>query len=158
VKTMQTIAIEKQLSYTADSVWEKWDDISGIFKFHPLIKSSPITSKKQSGLGTQRVCYFEDGNELTEQVIKYNKEKRSMSLSIDADFMPIKNASADIMITSLGGALTKVDFQMNFVPKFGVLGLVLAKLVMKPKMKGMLNQLLDGLDTHLASNEVVGAR
>lgn len=155
---MQSIAITKQLPYTADTVWEKWDDISGIYKFHPLIKSSPITSKEQSGLGTQRVCYFDDGNELSEQVTKYNADKRSMSLSIDADFMPIKNASADILVTSLGGELTQVDFQMNFDAKFGVFGLVLAKLVMKPKMKGMLNKLLDGLDSHLASGEVVGAR
>jgi|GEM_PF-2052404 len=155
---MQSIAIAKQFSYTADTVWKKWDDVSGIYKFHPLIINSPITSKEQSGLGTQRVCYFEDGNELTEQVIKYNADKRSMSLSIDADFMPIKNASADIKVTSLGGVLTKVDFQMNFDAKFGVLGVILAKLVMKPKMKGMLNQLLDGLDSHLSSGEVVGAK
>jgi len=155
---MQSISIAKKLSYTADTVWKKWDDVSGIYKFHPLIINSPITSKEQSGLGTQRVCYFEDGNELTEQVIKYNADERSMSLSIDADFMPIKNASADIMVTSLGGALTKVDFKMNFDAKFGVLGVILAKLVMKPKMKGMLNQLLDGLDSHLSSGEVVGAK
>mgnify|MGYP000305888851 CR=1 FL=1 len=155
---MQSIAIAKQLSYTADTVWEKWDDVSGIYKFHPLIKRSPITSKELSGLGTQRVCYFEDGNELTEQVIKYNADERSMSLSINADFMPIKNASADIIVTSLGGTLAQVDFRMNFDAKFGIFGLILAKIVMKPKIKGMLNQLLDGLDTHLASGEVVGAQ
>jgi len=155
---MQSIAIEKTLAYTADTVWKKWDDVSGIYKFHPLIERSPITSDKKSGLGTQRVCYFNDGNELTEQVIKYNEEERSMSLSIEADFMPIKNATADIRITPISKSSTKVDFQMNFDAKFGVLGLILAKLVMKPKMKGMLNQLLDGLDSHLASGEVVGAR
>ena len=155
---MQSIAITKQLPYAADTVWSMWDDVSGIYKFHPLIKSSPITSKTQSGLGTERVCYFDDGNELTEQVIKYDADEKSMSLSIDADFMPLKNASADILVTSLGGSLTKVDFQMNFDAKFGVLGLILAKLVMRPKIKGMLNQLLDGLDSHLASGEVIGAR
>ena len=153
---MQSIAIERQLAYTADTVWQKWDDVSGIYKFHPLIERSPITSKEKSGLGSQRVCYFNDGNKLTEQVIKYNADERSMSLSIDADFMPIKNASADIRVTPISDSLTKVDFQMNFDAKFGVFGLILAKLVMKPKMKGMLNQLLDGLDSHLASGEVVG--
>ena len=154
---MQSIAIEKKLAYTADSVWKKWDDISGIYKFHPLIERSPIIGDKTNGLGTQRICYFNDGNELTEQVIEYNAEKRSMSLSIDANFMPIKNATADIRVTPISESLTKVDFQMNFDAKFGPLGVILAKLVMKPKMKGMLNQLLDGLDSHLASGEVVGA-
>ncbi len=155
---MQSIEIVKQLSFDADSVWQKWDDISGIYKFHPLIKSSPISGEKQNGLGTKRICYFNDGNELIEKVIKYNAEQRSMSLSIEADFMPIKNASADILVTSIGDTKTQVEFTMNFDAKFGVLGLILAKLVMKPKMKGMLNQLLDGLDSHLASGEVVGAR
>ena len=53
----------------------------------------------------------------------------------DADFMHIKNATADIRVNPISESLTKVDFQMNFDAKFGLLGVILAKLVMKPKMK-----------------------
>jgi len=153
---VEKVHAERSFAFGADAVWQKWSDISGIYKFHPLISRSPVTSAVKSGLGTDRSCYFHDGNEMTERVVEYDAGKRRMNLSMDAAFMPIKNATAEIYLISLLNSKTKVKSIMSFEPKFGVLGTLLASLVLKPKMKGMLNQLLSGLDTHLTTGDRVG--
>jgi len=47
---------------------------------------------------------------------------------------------------------------MEFTPRFGPVGWLMAVMMMKPKFRHILGKVIDGLEVHVQTGEVVGER
>lgn len=81
---------------------------------------------------------------MTETVTKL-ETGRSMTLELSEFSMPMHSAHVDFHIDPESEGAS-VKMQMSFSPKFGLLGALLASLLIKPMMKKAMGQLLEALE------------
>ena len=70
--------------------------------------------------------------------------------------MPIKRAVAEMSVAPRGDGQSEVTISMNLVPKFGLLGALMGVLMMKPMMRKIFAQVLQGLEHHARTGELIG--
>jgi len=151
---MAKIIVSRVIKAPVHRVWEALDDFGGIYKFNPNLKRSYITgdSENNKGMGCSRQCDMKDGkNWVRERIIDY-KPNKSMRLNIYDGTMPFKSAWADMYLKEEKEG-TKFTLVMNFVPKFGPLGAIMA-IIMKPVMKKMLDKLMIGCEEYVIDGKL----
>lgn len=83
---------------------------------------------------------MKDGkNFVREEIVDYVPQQR-MAIKIYDGTMPMKSALATISFKALSDQVTEVSFDMEFIPKMGVIGLM-----MVPMMKGMMRKTIQGI-------------
>lgn len=130
-------------------------DTAGIHRFHPFIERSPLhEGTPAQGVGSERTCHFSDGNSVSERVVAFEADT-SLRIDIYEGTMPLNAAAAQFTLSDAPGGGTLVQMDMDYTPKFGVLGQAMDALVMRRKFTGMLDLLLAGLDEHLRTGAVI---
>lgn len=152
---MSIITISRTIHASPNAVWDAFADFSAIYKFHPLLESSPLLSENRSGVGCERRCEFHDGNHLLERVIEWEAGS-SMKVEITGGSMPLARAVVDVVITPVARDRTEVTFAMDYTPKMGLVGKVMDALMMRRQLRGAFGQILEGLETHLKTGATVG--
>lgn len=155
---MHTVHVIKTIDVPFERAWAALDDFGGIANFHPRVESSPITNGIASGQGATRACHFYNGDSITETITDYRPEHGYTVELVDMGPFPLKHAVANLDAEPVGANKTKVSFKMQFVPKFGPVGWVMAKLMMKPQFEKILGQVIDGLGQHVRTGHVVGEK
>ena len=155
---MHHVHVDRVIDRPADAVWAILDDFGSVFRYHPLVKKSEIINGIGSGLGAGRVCHFEDGNTIREEITAYEPGRGYEVEIVDPGKFPLKRAVAHLSVEPLGDARSRVGFDMDFRPKFGPLGWIMGKTLMVPKFRKILGLVLEGLETHLRTGEVVSRK
>jgi uncharacterized protein YndB with AHSA1/START domain len=151
-----SITLKRTVENPVERVWEVLSDFGGVHRYHPGVETSPITDgTPPSGVGSQRVCNLYDGNYLTEVVTESIEGKRLVVKIIDSS-MPMNTAAGAFDLHPAGQGKTEVTLTMDYVLKFGPLGMLMDKLLLERTMKRGLNGLLSGLDQHLQTGEIIG--
>ena len=70
--------------------------------------------------------------------------------------MPMKRAVAEFTVAPRGDRDTEVSITMVFTPTFGPLGALMGVLMMKPMMRKIFAQVLQGLEHHARTGEAIG--
>ena len=140
---MPIVTVKTVINAPASKVWEAWDDFGNIDRFNPNVKRSfLIGGSADTGLGATRQCDLADGrNHIKERIVEYIPH-RSMVVDIYAGTIPLKSATAAIQLRALGGIQTELTFTMDFVPKMGLIGRLLAPL-MKPQFRKQISGLVN---------------
>jgi len=145
---MQTAKATGIIDTRLENAWRSIDDFGNIADFHPHLISSHIVGEQTSGEGTQRVCRFETGGEIRERVTRY-LPGRGYSVTIeDTGSFPISTGIARLYLAPTDDGRTRVDFSLQFLPKFGPIGSVLGRFVMKPRFERVLRDVIRGLEQH----------
>ena len=152
---MTQVTVQRTINLPQERVWPILADFPNIYRFHPAIAQSPQIGDKDTGLGAQRRCEFYDGNHVTEQVVGW-EEGRSMDVEITEGSMPLNRAEAHVEIEALGPKQTRVSFTMNYEPKFGPLGWMMDKIVLRRNFTKILGQVLEGLETYALTGQRIG--
>lgn len=154
---MANVTVNRTISAPIETVWASWDDFGGIYKFNPNLNHSRLLEgSKSTGQGAKRQCDINDGkNWIREEVVGY-VPGRSMKINIYDGTMPLKQAIATLNFKRLGAERTEVTMSMSFEPKMGLLGKAMIPM-MKPKFKGMLNNLLAGNDAYVTQGQLANA-
>ena len=63
-----------KVNIPAAKIWQVLGDFSSVEKFATTIKSSPIVNGIHSGMGAKRLCTFNDGSSLVEEIIYFQEE------------------------------------------------------------------------------------
>lgn len=142
---MHTVTVSKDVDVAAERIWPIIDDFGGVHKYHPLVDHSPIVAGNATGLGAERVCHFKDGNSLAERIVAYRPGEGYTVQVVDPGKFPIAKAIGHLDVRSLGVGRSRVTFRMEFQPKFGVLGWLMAKVMMVGQFRKILSGVLDGL-------------
>ncbi len=152
---MATITINRTVDAPLDRVWALLSDFGSIHRYHPGVESSPITDgTPSSGVGSERVCNLYDGNHLTERVTESVQGKR-LAIEVVDSSMPMKTAGGTFVLQPAGPNRTEVAMTMEYVLKFGPLGMLMDKLVLERSMTRSLDALLAGLDHHAQTGELI---
>jgi hypothetical protein len=153
---MHNVHVNHKINSNPKKIWEVLDKFGGISAYHPLVKTSPIANGVESGLGAERVCHFEDGNSIKERIVEYDAGKSYKVSIIDAGAFPLNEAIATLSVKPISNNESNVSFDMNFKPKFGPMGWLMAKLMMEGQFKKTLSSVLQGLEDHIRTGKVVG--
>jgi len=133
-----------KVNLPAEKIWHILDDYSRLENFALTIKSSPIVGDIQTGLGAKRLCTFNDGSSLVEEIIEYTPgEGYTMALSEHA--MPLKSMQSQMRVKAIDAQTSEIFMSADFVVKGGPLGWVMGALLMRPMMKGVFTKLMTGL-------------
>jgi len=151
---MYQVNISRRINTHKDKVWNIVDDFSSIHKYHPGVKKTVIVGNQNIGLGSQRICHFYDGSTLKETITEYI-EGESYTFELSEYNFPFKRAFAKITLTPIGSDHCEVIFTFNFIPKFGLIGRLLATIILKRKLKGVFRDLLLGLEGHTITGKHV---
>ncbi|SDZ56564.1 Polyketide cyclase / dehydrase and lipid transport [Jannaschia faecimaris] len=151
---MPQVVVKEIVNASVSQVWASWDDFGNIEQFNPNLKRSFLIAQSAStGLGATRQCDLSDGkNYIRERIIEYIPGKK-MVVDIYDGTIPLKSARAEIELREAGRGKSEVIFTMNFVPKMGLLGLIMVPL-MKPEFRKQIGKLLDGNRAFVERNGV----
>lgn len=152
---MHQISVSKSVIAPAKKAWEVLDDFGNVYHYNPYVKSSEIINGQKTGPGAERVCHFHDGNTIKERINEYQEGKLYSVEIFEPGSFPLKRGIAKITVTPVNDTLSNVNFTMTFEPRFGPLGWVMAHLMMKPKFKSILGNVISGLDAHIQTGEVI---
>lgn len=153
---MHTVSAIQTIDAPVATVWNVLDDVGNVYRFHPLVESSESLSDITTGVGAKRQSNLYAGGALLEEVVEADPEHRQVVNVMDAGPFPLKEAVAIFDLEPIDENSTTVTMTMSFVPKFGPLGWLLAKLMMKNKLNAMCGDILAGLNTHIQTGEIVG--
>jgi len=144
---MPEVNVTKTVRAPLDKVFSVINtEFADIYKFNPGISKSALLpeSKGSEGLGAMRKCNFTDGkNWINERVIGFEHNSKIV-IDIYEGTVPLKSAKVTISVSKIGDMQTKVTMKMEFTPKFGLLGALMAPM-MKKQFGGAVKGLLDGL-------------
>lgn len=153
---MSNVNVERILPYDLETVWPVLADVGGIYRFHPFVASSPINpGAPTTGMGAERTCHFHDGNQVVERVTGF-EEGRRLEIEIVDGTMPLASAHASMAVEPVGHDKTKIVFNMDYTPKFGIVGKAMDAMMMRRKFTSILTQVLVALEEHLATGKVIG--
>lgn len=140
---MAKVSVKQTVNAMISDVWRSWDQFGSIDAFNPnLTRSFLLEGSAPTGIGAKRQCDFKDGkNHIKEEIIGY-RPNDMMKVDIYDGTVPLKSATAQINLASLGGDRTAVTFTIEFTPKFGLIGKLLIPL-MKPQFRKDISRLLE---------------
>ena len=152
---MHTVTITRRMNHDVPDVWRLLDDFGAISKYNPGVESAEIVSPERTGLEAQRICNFYDGTSLKETIVRY-ESGRGYSFELSDFSLPLKQATTHIDVTRMkdGGSLLTVT--LEFIPKYGPLGWIMGKLLMRPMLQRALRGVTKGLDDHMSTGAIVG--
>jgi carbon monoxide dehydrogenase subunit G len=154
---MHSVNVTREMNSDAATVWRYIDDFGSVYKYHPGVESSEILGNRETGLGAQRQCEFYDGTSLKEKITHYD-EGRSYTLELSDYAMPLKSAVAHMEVTPTGTDKSRLSITLEFEPKFGPIGWLMGKLLMRPMLTKALKELTKGLDDHIRTGQFIGSK
>jgi hypothetical protein len=106
-------------------------------------------------MGAQRICHFYDGTSLKETIVRY-EPGRGYSFDLSNFELPLKQATSHFDLARISNGRSRITVTLEFIPKFGPLGWVMGKVMMRPMLLRALRDLTRGLDDHMRTGAIVG--
>ncbi len=146
-----------KVNVPAEKIWQVLGDFSSVEKFATTIKSSPIVNEISSGVGAKRLCTFNDGSSLVEEIIDF-QAGQGYRMVLSEFSLPLKSMYAEMKVREIDKHSSELYMSSDFVVKAGPLGWLLGFLVMRPVMKGVFKKLMSGLAYHTVTGERIGEK
>ncbi len=155
---MHEVQVARTIDVPANEAWKIIDDFGGIHQYHPLVERSPIKNGVASGLGAERVCHFDNGDAITERITGYEAGREYTVEITDLGKFPLKAAVGTFGVRPAGKDRSTVRFDFRFQPKFGPIGWLMGKTMMRSQFRKILGDVLAGLETHAKTGTVVNRK
>ncbi len=149
---MNSVTTSRAIDAPVSDVWALWADFGNVFEWHPFVGHSYLV-----GVGTRRQCDMSDGkNSVREEIVAFEPEQK-MQISVYEGTMPLKSALGTIRFSPLSGARTRLEIRMDFEPKFGLIGRLMAPM-MRRQFRGMFSQMLERTETEVRARRESAAK
>jgi uncharacterized protein YndB with AHSA1/START domain len=151
---MGTFQVETTIKAPVAAVWERLaGDIGSIAEWNPGVKESYVLDgAKKSGLGAQRHCDLGSNNHLEERVVKF-EEERAITFRITQSNMPFARADIHFTLSPLQSDTTAVTCLPDYELKYGCIGELLDKCMVKSTYQKGMKNLLAGLKKDVESTQ-----
>ena len=143
-----------RVNVSAKEIWQILEDFSSVEKFAATIKTSPIINGVNSGLGSKRLCTFNDGSSLVEEITDY-QEGKGYKMILSEYSLPLKSMNSEIMVKEIDANTSELYMSSSFVVKGGPLGWLMGSLIMRPIMKGAFNKVMTGLAYYCVTGNLI---
>lgn len=143
---MTTLRVEREIAASVAVVWTLLKDFQHIDAFNPnLSHSFHIGNTPLEGVGAERRCELKDGRNWIEERVVDWRPGESYTVEIYAGTMPIRDVRTTLAVLP-HEAGSRAVMQIDYTPKFGVLGQLLDRLMLRWKMTGLMRSVLEGLE------------
>lgn len=136
-----------KVNIPAAKIWQVLADFSSVERFATTIKTSPIVGDISAGVGAKRLCTFNDGSSLVEEIVDY-QEGQGFKMELSEFSLPLKRMTAEMRVKAIDANSCELYMSSDFVVKAGPLGWLMGYFIMRPVMRGVFKQLLSGLAYH----------
>jgi len=144
---MVKVCIERVIDVPMEEAWHILSDFSHVYHIHPLVDTvDQITKEKSRGLGAIRQCNLYDGHKAVEKITEWNESKRSYVIELVESDLPMKSVVATLSVEDAGHGKSKLLAHMNLKAKFGLLGELMERLVLKQQLGGAIGDLFAGVE------------
>jgi hypothetical protein len=150
---MSTVKSEIRINAEKQKVWETVANFGGIYQWNPGVKQSYSTSENNGGLGSSRHCDLETGNYLKERITDW-QELQSFKLEIYESDTPIEYSEVTFSVEQ-EDSQTLVIAMTTYKLKYGPIGKLMDKMVVKKRIQQAFDSLLGGLRHHVETGEEV---
>lgn len=150
---MHSVSVTREIDAPIQDVWQVLDDFGGVAKYNPNVEASRVIAGPDTGTGATRECVFVNGGRIEEEIVDYRSETGYTVKFTDMGEFPLRENVVEIRVRSLAESMTAVTITSNFTPKYGPLGWIMAKTMMKSKFRETFEGVLAGLDSYVHAVE-----
>lgn len=140
--------IERVVDVPVDRAWEILSDYSNVNRIHPIVETVDQKSVEDRGIGAVRQCNMYDGNFALERIVAWDEVNRKYKVELIDTSLPVKSILASLSVQDAGFNKSKLTVEMNIKAKYGLLGKIMERLVMKRQLGGTIGDLLGGVEVY----------
>jgi ribosome-associated toxin RatA of RatAB toxin-antitoxin module len=135
------------INASTDKIWSILTDLELLDKIDPTVKKATLISENKTGLEAKRKVLMQDGkNWFDEKITVFKPNEELVYLLTDCSF-PIKGLKHTYSFQKIGNQ-TKVQQVMEYTVKFGILGVLMDKMMIGKQFNTGINKFLNGLKTY----------
>lgn len=148
---MSTLINSITIDAPIDRIWSILTDLELLDKTDPAVKKATLISEIKTGLHAKRKVLMQDGkNWFDEMITVFNPNEKLVYQLTDCSF-PIKGLKHTYSFEIIGNQ-TKVQQVMEYTVKFGLIGVLLDKIMIGKQFNSGINLFLNGLKTYAENN------
>lgn len=148
---MSTIHNEIIINAPVERIWNILGTPDLLEKYDPTIKNSVLVSNEKTGLGAKRKINMLDGKNWFEEKITVFNPTNSMTYELTACSFPIKSLKHTYNLEKVGNGV-RVKQKMEYEVKFGLLGKLMDKLMMRKQFDSGIKKFFSGLKLFAEKN------
>ena len=130
-----------------DKIWNILTDLELLDKTDPTVKKATLISSNKTGLEAKRKVLMQDGKNWFDEKITVFKPNEELVYQLTDCSFPIKGLKHTYSFQKIGNQ-TKVQQEMEYTVKFGVLGVLMDKMMIGKQFNSGINKFLTGLKTY----------
>jgi len=130
-----------------DKIWSILTDLELLDKTDPTVKKATLISENKTGLNAKRKVLMQDGKNWFDEKITAFKPNEELVYQLTDCSFPIKGLKHTYSFQKNGNQ-TKVTQEMEYTVKFGVLGILIDKMMIGKQFNSGINKFLNGLKTY----------
>ena len=149
---MSLLQHEVRIAASVERVWAALADLEAVQEYNPTVKDARYTSTHREGVGVSRRCDLIPKGWVTERVTAW-EPKAALALELCEHQWPVEFMRWRTELTSDGNG-TRVQQRLEYQVKFGLLGALLDRLVMRRKLDLAIGAVFDGLKRYVETGSV----
>lgn len=147
--------VVNEVEIAPEKAWELIADFSHVQHIHPLVEKVDQLSDNDAGLDAVRRCHLYNGVKVEEQIVEWNEKDRRYKIQLVKGNLPVKQLGAELFVEEISPTRSRIIGNMDVDPKYGVLGQLMVRMVMKPKLGRALGDLFSGTEYYLRTGRDV---
>lgn len=144
-----------KIARSSREVFNTINDFGSVHQWNPYVRTVDLLSENNGGLGSERICYFYDGQELHEKITGFN-DGAYIDVNLINPPFPVTNMIAKLKVDEEHDNLSRVTMSFEYKVKFGVLGKLMNSMMIKSQFVKTGERVLKGLSEKLLNNNYVG--
>jgi hypothetical protein len=136
--TMTTIHHEIEAACPPENVWAVLADLEAVPHYNPTVRAAAVKGTRRTGVCAERACDLLPKGRVVERVTHW-EDGRAVGLEVAESDWPIRFMRWVTRIEGKGSG-SLITQELEYALKFGPLGWVLDKLVMKRKLTATLDE------------------
>lgn len=143
---MPTIRHEVHAACPPERIWALLADLEAVERYNPGVRRAALDGAQASGVGARRACELVPKGRVVERVTHW-EEGRALGLEVVESDWPIHFMR---WVTSIepSDRGTRITQALDYAVKFGPLGWLLDRLVMRRKLTATLDDVFASLAKH----------
>jgi ribosome-associated toxin RatA of RatAB toxin-antitoxin module len=148
---MTKLINEITINSSTEKIWNVLSDLERLDKYDPTVKKSSLITSESSELGAKRKVDMKDGKNWFEEKVTVWKLNEALTYQLTACSFPIHRLKHSYSFEKSGNQ-TKVRQVMEYDVKFGFIGKVLDKLMIRKQTDNGIKKFFAGLKNYVEKN------
>lgn len=148
---MTTIKNEIAINAPVEKIWAVLSDLPLLEKYDPTVLKSELISTEKSGVGAKRKVYMNDGKNWFEEKVTIWQPGEALTIQLTDCTFPIHSLNHSYSF-SINGATTVVRQIMQYEVKYGLIGKIMDKMMIRKQSDKGIKLFMGGLKKIVEEN------